>query len=106
MAEQVEETAINYHLSAIVADDGHHHRGTIRAGDVAPEATMEDGSSLHEVLAERTGHTYLHVAESPPASMPSCSRPAARWPTATAWAGRHRGHPARRLRGSGGLQGR
>ncbi|HYI38058.1 MAG TPA: FAD-dependent monooxygenase [Thermoleophilaceae bacterium] len=66
MAEQVEETAINYHLSAIVADDGHHHRGTIRAGDVAPEAMMEDGSSLHEVLAQRTGHTYLHVAESPP----------------------------------------
>ncbi len=66
MAEQVEETAINYHLSAIVADDGHHHRGTIRAGDVAPEATMEDGSSLHALLAERTGHTFLHVAESPP----------------------------------------
>ncbi len=58
LADQVEETAINYHLSAIVADDGHHHRGTVRAGDAAPEAKMEDGSSLHALLAARTGHTY------------------------------------------------
>ena len=66
LADQVEETAINYHLSAIVADDGHHHRGTIRAGDAAPEVTMEDGRSLHAVLAERTGHTMLHVGEEEP----------------------------------------
>ena len=66
LADQVEETAINYHLSAIVADDGHHHRGTIRAGDAAPEAKMEDGGSLHALLAARTGHTYLYVAESAP----------------------------------------
>ena len=66
LADQVEETAINYHLSAIVADDGHHHRGTVRAGDAAPEAKMEDGSSLHELLASRTGHTILHVGKSPP----------------------------------------
>ena len=79
LADQVEETAINYHLSAIVADDGHHHRGTIRAGDAAPEVAMEDGRSLHALLAERTGHTMLHVADSPPAST--------------------RGRPSRRRRG-------
>ena len=66
LADQVEETAINYHLSAIVSDDGHHHRGTVRAGDAAPEVTMEDGRSLHAVLAERTGHTMLHVGAEPP----------------------------------------
>ncbi len=66
LADQVEETTINYHLSAIVADDGHHHRGTIRAGDAAPEVTMEDGRSLHAVLAERTGHTMLHVGDEQP----------------------------------------
>jgi len=66
LADQVEETAINYHLSAIVSDDGHHHRGTVRAGDAAPEVNMEDGRSLHAVLAERTSHTMLHVGTEPP----------------------------------------
>ena len=107
LADQVEETAINYHLSAIVADDGHHHRGTIRAGDAAPEATMEDGSSLHALLAERTGHTCCTWATSHPPFEARAGparrrggrplRPGAR---------RHRGHPPRRLRGTGGVQGR
>ena len=67
IAEEVEETTIDYHLSAIVSDDGHHHRGTIRAGDAAPEATMEDGSSLHNLLAAQTGHTFIHVGAALPA---------------------------------------
>ena len=68
---------------------------------------MEDGSSLHALLAARTGHTYLHVADSPP------SFDAVLVPPGGAVADRYGlvdgatvGHPPRRLRGPGGLQGR
>ena len=107
LADEVEETTINYHLSAIVADDGHHHRGTIRAGDAAPEVTMEDGRSLHAVLAERTGHTMLHVGDEEPSFdallVPPGGAVAERYGLVP---GRDGGDPARRLRGAGGVEGR
>lgn len=65
LADETEEMTINYRLSPIVADDGHHHRGTVRAGDAAPDVRAADAGSLHAALAGGTGHQILYVGDSP-----------------------------------------
>jgi 2-polyprenyl-6-methoxyphenol hydroxylase-like FAD-dependent oxidoreductase len=60
LANQTEETNINYRGSPIVA--GGKHSGGPRPGDAAPDVA---GLSLHAALAEGTEHTLLQVGGAP-----------------------------------------
>ena len=65
LANQVEETTINYRDSPVVAGAG--RSGGPRPGDAAPDVA---GLSLHAALAEGTGHTLLQIGGAPGAGGP------------------------------------
>jgi 2-polyprenyl-6-methoxyphenol hydroxylase-like FAD-dependent oxidoreductase len=60
LADQTEETNINYRDSPLVA--GAEHAAGPKPGDAAPDVA---GLSLHSVLADGTGHTLLQVGGAP-----------------------------------------
>ena len=69
LADQTEETEISYRDSPIVAQGRQGHGGP-RPGDAAPDVPgLAGGRSLHELLAEDSGHTLLEIGA--PSSEPA-----------------------------------